>query len=556
MKYQWNQPDSFVEELRFFSAKNGQVQEAVILLRPQDGSQVKSIDAQMVDQGLSVNYDMVDERPALRITGFKKIQDVVSILQSSGAVKGESLKSAGGQEVEVSTWQRMRANSLVLSAVFYQLGNISTALSGWFRQDAHELRTGLLFGVGDTTMLLFGKRSDTEKHNSVMQGFGEALKQNGFSPAFGSSFADNSYGKVSGWQKVRNFMHNKVIAVKSLSEISASSSFAIAGYQQKNNFKTAAGVLGASGFGLGLLIPEKQSSEIRDELGVTTPAEAKEVLASKPLFTRLKYKIQQMPLLISGTMAGLNNLSSIAGAFDERKHRWQKHDIVNRLGKASDGLTGITAMMNKSITSDAGKSSKVRNRKETAWSKANRLSYEYNNASESNRALLSGDMKQAHNELKTLQTEQHSVLEGRFGKEKLDPEKFWVLNLLQGGFFLVANFLYGISSKSGRSANEELLGKRFIASVATEVLMSPQDDRAEIINLAAEYAGGLQELDFTKAEISQQVSDKVKQLQKHPFIALKQEKTYAQVPNEALEKSPNFVDNLSKESAPSGVTLH
>ncbi|MDG1287283.1 MAG: hypothetical protein P8P30_06920 [Rickettsiales bacterium] len=525
MKYQWNQPDSLVEEVRFTPAKKGRAAEAVIVLRPQEDIKTTTLDTALVDQGFSLSYDLIDGQSVLRIGNFKHEKEVLATLQKTEAVKGESQKSASGQEIEPTMLQKVRANSLVLSAVFYQLGNVATALSGWFRRDNDELRSGLAFSVGDTAMLMFGKRSDKEKHDAVMQGFGDSLKQNGIAPSFGSAFTTGLHSSKGGWQGVRNFMHNKVIAIKSASEVTAGISLAIAGQKQSNPYKKAAGILVSSGFALGASIPEKSSSEIREDLGVTTPAEAKEALANLSLWKRLSYKVQQMPLLISGFFAGLNNVSSIIGAFDERKHRWQKHSIANKIGNKTDGLNGEPKKMNETITSDAGQVNKLKNINETAYSKVNRLSQQLDTATAPSKAVgLSEELREAQHELTKLKGEQDSVLKGRYDN-KSAASKFWIFNLAQGLLFLVANTLYGISSKSGRSNSEELLGKQFISAVASEVLITPPQDRAEIINIASHYAGSLDELDFTSAEIRTMLEAKLTELESHALFALKEGET-------------------------------
>ncbi|GEM_PF-6652573 len=593
MKYQWNQPDSLIEEARFAPTKKGRAAEAVIILRQQEGIKQTTLDTALVDQGLSVSYDIIDGQSVLRVGNFKHEKEVLTALQKAEAVKGESRRSASGQEVEPSAMQEIRANSLVLSAVFYQFGNIATALSGWFRRDNDELRSGLFFAIGDTSMLLFGKRSDKEKHDSVMHGFGEALKQNGIAPSFGSTFSAGTNRPKGSWQGLRNFMHNKVIAIKSASEVAAGTSLAIAGHKQSNTYKKAAGVLVGSGFALGATIPEKSSSEIREELGVATPAEAKESLANLSPWKRFSYKVQQMPLLISGFFAGLNNLSSIAGAFDERTHRWQKHTVENKLGSKKDGLNGEAKMMNKTITSDAGKINELKKIDETAYSKVNRLSHELNTASASKTVGLTEELKEAQKELTALKGEKDSVLKGRYNNTKM-ADKFWMFNLAQGLFFLVANALYGISSKSGRSNSEELLGKQFISAVASEILITPPQDRAEIINIASHYAGNIDELDYTSSEIRTMVEAKITELGSHALFSpkaekandekqvqqaetvkapaeAKQDKEVAPAPGKETKVEKTFVDNLpagkdgkikpedflaSDEVVPEGVTRH
>ena len=523
MKYQWDQSDSIVEEIRYTPPGKKRAAEALVMLRKQDEIIEHPLDENLVEKGFSVTYDMVEGHAAIRVTGFRNVEQVIDSLQASEAAKGEYQKSSGGKEVEPTTQQKIKENSLWFSAVAYQLGNLMTALSGWFRKDMNELGSGLAFAVGDTTMLLFGKRTDEEKHQEVMQGFGESLLKNGYLPAFGSPFsAGAESAHQTRWQKVRNFMHDKVIAIKSASEITAGYNLFRAGQKQKNTYKKTAGGLIASGFALGLAIPEKTNSELRDELGVATTEQAEEAIAGKSFFSRLKYRILQAPLLIPGFFAALNNLFTIFGAFDEQRHRWQKKDIANRLGERDDGLNGLEVAMQgklvgeKKLFGKGPKTQTVTDVKETAYSKKNRLAYlvETSSVSPSQKVLYKEELKLADKELKTLEAEQEAVLGGRYNNEK-QADKFWIFNLMQGLFFLVANNLYGMSSKSGRSAGDELLGKQFVAAAASEIMLTPPEDRAEVINLAAHYAGNSETMDFTAAEMRGLIEEKLTQLEKH-----------------------------------------
>lgn len=523
MKYEWASDTSAIKELRVIDSGKKGVREAIILTdpsKPLDDTQ-KRLDSALVDQGFSVAYDLVDGLPALRVTGFKRTGKIIEALYGSNLVEGNYHKSAQEHAATKKSW---RDSSLILSAIFYQLGNLVTILSGVFRKEANERNTGIAFAVGDTSMLLFGKRTEKEKYVSVMKGFGEMLQQNGYIPSFGSGFSASAmYEKPSSWQNIRNFMHDKVIAVKSLSEIAAGVSFARAGQIQGNRYKTMAGSLIASGFAISLMTPEKSPSQIRDELGVATPEEAKEVLRHKNFFIRLKYQIQQFPLFMSAFFAGGNNLSTLWGALEERRHNWGASLVKTKIGAKNDGIDGSAKRMAETISSKQGTSKPLRDRErhETAYSKVNRLRHEIDNGGVAEMVKLD-ELKKAEKELASLQAEDRLMAGEGVPKALLSNDgtpRFWMFNIAQSLLMMVANTLYGLSSKSGRSAKEEQLGERFVAAVATEVLLSDPEYHHEIINLAAHYAGSLNELDFTADEVRKMVEEKIELIQNHPLLA-------------------------------------
>ncbi len=514
MKYIWHDNNSITKEIEFTGNGKNSILEAVISIPANvNNEQLRNLDQQLVDGGFNLSYDTKDNKPILRVSGIRHPNDLVKLLQQNKLVAGNySIEET--KKTNKSLWQRIRDNSLVLSAVFYMLGNIVTMISGYFRRDADEFRTGFSFSIGDGSVLLFGKRNAKEKHHAVMQNFGDFLKQHGIEPSFGSNFAPSAVKEPkTAWGAIKSFMHDKVIAIKSVSEIIAGISFAKAGFNQENAYKKIAGTALVTGFGLGLAIPEKSDSQIRDDLGVDTPEQAEEKYAQLPWRSKAKYAIQKQPLILSGGFAAINNLSTIAGAFDEKKHARNLRKIEAELGVDSDNnrLSTKNSQYDISIVGFT----QTKKIAETAYSRYERLQTEYNAASPAQRKLLAPELAEAHKQVETLKQKRKNIIEGRHG---LKGDKFWIFNLFQGLFFLVANTLYAMSSKTG-GASEQELADRFFSSVATEIL-NTKDNTAKIriLNLAAQYAGTIEELDYTTGEARAIIQQKVASLQQHPLV--------------------------------------
>ena len=167
MRYQWQNEESLIHDITFNGNGKKTIREAVIRIpeNRQASEKERDLDNLFIDNGYTVSYDVQDEKPVLRVGGFRTERDILNLLEKEQIVTGQAQTSKVEQK-KTSAWQTIRENSLVLSAVFYMAGNVATALSGLFRKDMDELRTGLSFSVGDGFMLMFGKTSDKEKQST------------------------------------------------------------------------------------------------------------------------------------------------------------------------------------------------------------------------------------------------------------------------------------------------------------------------------------------------------------------------------------------------------
>lgn len=515
MRYQWQSDASLIQEVTFTGNGGKAIREAVIAVpaHAKASEKLRNLDKLFIDNGMAVSYDIQDSQPVMRVSGFRHAKQLLILLKKEEIVSGNSTFVKSNKKPP-SMWRGIRDNSLVLSAVFYMLGNAATAVSGWFRNDMDELRSGLAFSVGDSFMLLFGKTSDKEKHQHVMHGFGEFLRKHGYTPDVGSNFAASAMKGANAYNSLKKTMKSLVIPIKSVSEIYAGYSFAKAGFNQENGYKKIAGSALMTGFGLGLLIPEKSESQIRDILGVDTPEQAKKKYKTLSGTQRAKYAIMRQPLIISGGFAAINNLSTIFGAFDEKNHSRNVRKIEAELGIDSKGNKLATKSSSYEMAIlNYTKTKKVEKTAHAAYDEL-KAKIDDSQISESERAETMPKLLEAKAKVETLKKEYETSTKGKLG---VDGSKFWIFNLLQGGFFLIANSLYAMSSKSGSGSQE--LTDRFISAVSTEIVKNPDPiSRVDLITLAAQYGSKLEEMDFTTAEMRKMIEERVEQLQDSPWV--------------------------------------
>lgn len=561
MKYHWNSEQSIIKDVTFKGDGNKSVNEAIIFA-PDNAAHIdtiESLDKVLIDRGFNVSYDVIDNKPALRVTGFLHRHAVLDLLE------GEKLTDGGAQKTELekesgSILGYIRRNSITLAAIFYQLGNIATVLSGYVRRDDDELKTGIAFAVGDSSMLLFGKRNQKEKFHSVMRGYGEFLENNGFVVASDSVFSASARKEpLSNWGKIKEFMHDKVIAIKSISEMSAGAYFSRAGFKQNNLYKGLAGIMVGSGFGLGLVIPEKTKSDLRRELYAQTDEQAKEKISQMPFLSRAKYWLQSHPLAISGTFSSTNNILTLVGANSERKNRYKLREVRAKLGfedyrthpndgglQTTDGISyssveGIADSSEYTVQMPWG--NKTVNVGKTAYMDRHEKYQEWQTALQGNDPVAKLDAQKAYEAAQgavtALETELSHLQTGRLG---VDGKNFWKFNTAQGSLFLIANILYGSSSKGGGKSGDELTN-RFIAAAASDILRTPEETRMEVLNLAAQYAGNLKEIDFTPDEMRILIASRVEKLQQSPWM-----KKWQEAPQQSL--TIGGVDSVVFQLAP------
>jgi hypothetical protein len=531
VQYKWENNQSLIEEVTILGDGKKKLREALIYAPASENSTnaaLWKLDDALIAQGYNVSYDMKEGRPLLRVTGIQNPDLLIKFLQQNRFVSENPPTKEAIQKEKKSTLQTIRDNSLTFAAAFYMAGNFFAIMSGLFRKDKHERNTGLAFTVGDGAMLLFGKRSERQKNESLLKDFGTFLKKNGIESNFGSYFADAAVKKpASNWDKIKDFMHDKVILIKSASEITAGINFARAGVKQNNPYKIGAGTAIASGFALSLGMPEKTNAELRAELGDISREQVDKEIKNMPFFKRIYYKIQKMPLILSAFFTLTNNMLTFRGAYEEAKNQWQLKEVAARLGgpDISPELDNAIAELSSPHGESRGynqvfpwgkKFHKVDNTAyDTLHNSYNELQSANNGA---DRAAAEKKYASAKKEYFKLKQDYHNLTTpNKVMGVSVHPKNFWVFNVLQTSMFVIANFLYATSSKSGKGS--QTLNERFLSSVATEVNRAQTaEHKQQIISLAAQYMGKKKELDFTHREAQQAIIEHLEKLQENPWL--------------------------------------
>jgi len=167
---------------------------ATIITAP--GVDIKHLQAlreHLSGNGISTLMDTVDGHTAIQVRGIRDENALLTCLNKLGLANGsveKELTAADKNAPKESFGDKVRGKSLFLSALFYDLGNISYIMSGIRRgqhnengkftsNDIAELLVGAAFGIGDAVMTGYGKDRGDEELHAVANGLKRHLHRKG-----------------------------------------------------------------------------------------------------------------------------------------------------------------------------------------------------------------------------------------------------------------------------------------------------------------------------------------------------------------------------------------
>lgn len=555
MRYQWQIGNSPIQEVTITGGKKA-LPEALIFAPNHIDTTIANLHKILVSKGMHIAYDLVDNRPVLRVGGFSKESDIIHLLQKNNLVSGNS-------KVEAITETKQPFDKFIGAALFYQIGNITGWIGDFLRKDTAGVTSNTAFIVGDSTILLFGRKTIAEKQTAIMQNFGEALQKNGISISASSPFAPHHTQDLSGvWNSVRRFMANKVVGIKAASEIVAGVKKAQAGFFNQGNFaKGMAGVMIAGGFAAGSLIPEKTPAELRDEYDVKTDAELKAKIKELPLGKRILTTIQRTPLLLAGGSSGLNNLFSIIGAIDEKNY-YKQHNESRKRTEVCAKIEGGSYETNTfgfkkkhTINDDSPDPDKWTQRKKVHESglacredrRGLKRKHHLENGEGADHYQSVEILSEHHKQLKAMNdlvVEKDRLATGRFN---FPIGRFWIFDIAQAFAFFIANILYASSPKGGNMADRNKLADVFFSAVASQIATAPNNQKDYLFSVASQYAGDTHDLGLTVREAQIIISKKLKEIQANPWLQYQLESSKTPLLTTAIAHQEESIEKISEK---------
>lgn len=349
--YHWNDPHSVIQRIDVREQSNGF---AVAYLYANPDPALKetrlNIRAAIRYKGWGTLSDHRDEKFALRVSGLRSGDALISMLQSDGFVSPPTQRTTqqlAAEPAPSSLWGKLRANSLQWSGIIATIGNSMSFMSGIHRgKDWGQIGQGLAFGVADLPLMIAGSRDDARQLSDFLRQLKKHYDKEGIEiPRTASIYVETSdAGKTFG-ERAMDYLHRYANQIKCSMEVVAAGFTIHAGKTQNSSFKKFAPFIWGPGFLASLLIPERQIDE--DKYAQAGP------------LGRFWMKIQSNPLSVGGILGYSNTVASYGSAIKERNASLAPGGDGRRLYRwdfaiptVMIGANGLYAMSKKTVGGD------------------------------------------------------------------------------------------------------------------------------------------------------------------------------------------------------------
>ncbi len=261
-RYQWTQ--GTIAQIESITNAPGKVE---IILRPQKDADAAALTAlrQSLGESGCTNYVDADAQgERLIIPVIKDEKALLAQLTKGGWIQGEPTITQTSEDKEIrqdSTREKIQKNALLLSALFYDLGNVSCMVSGYMRgkhnrdgkftaSDLSEMGVGAAFSVGDVLLTAFGKEDKKDPLLAFTEELQGYLKAHSIEIPQGVGATPQAIHNSGFFAGAHDFLKHNVTSIKCLSE-TAGGLFMIKAALKKDNFnmgKMAAGMMLTTGW--------------------------------------------------------------------------------------------------------------------------------------------------------------------------------------------------------------------------------------------------------------------------------------------------------------------
>jgi len=260
----------------------GIMQATIVAVNTADVSKLEQLREALGKHNISTLMDTVDGRPAIQVRGIRNEKPLFSALQSLGlAVNGTQKEiTPDDQKKKLSYSDRVRGKALFLSAVFYDLGNISYIISGIQRarhtkgpfeyKNLSESMTGVAFAVGDAFMTAYGHEQGDEELKAVSSALSRHLHGKGIQVPQSDVLTPESLHQSGVFKAADRWLRKHIIHVKCLSEFVGGLTTIHSGLRRgddgnlKNAGKLASGFLITSGWASTFMLEKPRGYKILD----------------------------------------------------------------------------------------------------------------------------------------------------------------------------------------------------------------------------------------------------------------------------------------------------
>lgn len=269
-----------VERVAFTSLNEGSSEADIIVRAGTPAENLAQMRANLSAKSITALPDVIDGKPALRVRGLTNEQQLMKALQKEGvgAYSDKTITDADRNRKRPSFSEKIHDKSLLLSALFYDLGNIAYVVSGLQRgkhnpsgkmtaHDKSEMMTGVAFSFGDVLMTIYGSKKGDERIQQAAGSLAQHLHEKGIEIPKGAALDPASLYHSGAMKETHNWMKRHIIHIKSLTEMSGGLLTVHAGMKRDshgklNQGKITSGILLSTGWLTTLLLDKSHKPPV------------------------------------------------------------------------------------------------------------------------------------------------------------------------------------------------------------------------------------------------------------------------------------------------------
>lgn len=481
--------------------------------------QLSTVREKLQEKGLTATPDADHGEALLRVRGFKKATELFETLHELGFTSRSMPIEKAPLEEELHEETRdiksyIKKHSIELAGWSYLVADAMPILSGLATKNSAEVVQGGMWATTSAALVAFGRKNPDFQMGLMYDRMKQYLYQEGIDVDIEDRVGlERLRTKPHYWNKMINWLYeNPVLFNNTLQGVGGlmqakAGAFAPAGHQ--NHFKTAAGLSVTAGQWAGMLVPEEPhiSRSQEDQTAIT-----KDYLLGRGNHEGAQGKategalswVREKPLRLTAIGPGINNILAGIGAmwydrkqvhehFGADKGGWLTHLNPFKNFKKADYLKGF----------EGGKYGELLAKQA-----------EYAGLSDIQNGITGEQTARMHTlegEIATLEAETQSML------TRNKARRFIAVSPV---FNLIANTLYGMSSKEDRSEDLANVGylDEMVTMAANVYAPFPEEERAVRVSKFAGFVAYQPDIHINREQVSQRINDKISELQHSPWV--------------------------------------
>lgn len=466
-QYTWGQ-DSAIARIDVRKLESGSLEAYIHAPSTSAAGELAAVPQHLVSKGYSAVPDNINGQDMLRVSGFKKAEDLIGALGEGSYVGGKPQEQVVGEKEHKSFTDQVRKQTVKLSGLFGIIGHAALGAVGVMEGDMKRVATSAFYTTSTLIPTVYGAGKDGGA-GKVITDMKEYLAKQGVEIPQGDNLTADELAKKGGViETLHGYIQKHPIEISNAIGLMGNVMLTYSGLkggEKVEAMRTSAGLASMLGALTTILVQEKGKNSVGqyDWPGMEnvpgtaapdmTPEQVAEHQENRSMFGKIADFVQERPMRTSGLLNVGGNLAMLADA-----HKMHKN--------AQNSISDLDARI----------------------------------------AGATGDEKE-------------SLLAGA-AKHKLKANATGVLGYTTAATYLIATAFTSLSSKTKVSDynEQEMLGK-LCAMSANFIMDQPAELRDEVISKSAIYLSKQPDVKQGHAEIVSLLNEKIDALAHSPWAA-------------------------------------